>query len=275
MSPLGGGNQGTIFKINTDGNGFGLLHSFVISAADGLNPSGDVTVVGSTLSGMTYGGGTSGIGTLFRMNTDGGGFSLLHSFTSRVTDGKRPFGSLAFDGSTFYGMRERSDNSGDGLGTVFALAVPILLGDYNGNGIVDAADYTVWRDHLGQTYALQNRDPGERAGGRRGLRRLGGAYRIDGERIRLGQPSCTRCPLAFPSRSAGAGGGIAGGRGSDRMRRVATAAAWWLMARHARLRRHDFWLVAVSGRLGAKHQPLSSLNLWHEVRRGLELGDES
>jgi hypothetical protein len=31
-------------------------------------------------------------------------------------------------------------------------------GDYNGNGIVDAADYTVWRDHLGQTFALQNRD---------------------------------------------------------------------------------------------------------------------
>jgi hypothetical protein len=26
---------------------------------------------------------------------------------------------------------------------------PILPGDYNGNGIVDAADYTVWRDHLG------------------------------------------------------------------------------------------------------------------------------
>jgi hypothetical protein len=30
-------------------------------------------------------------------------------------------------------------------------------GDYNGNGIVDAADYTVWRDHLGQTFALPNR----------------------------------------------------------------------------------------------------------------------
>jgi hypothetical protein len=26
-----------------------------------------------------------------------------------------------------------------------------LLGDYNGNGVVDAADYTVWRDTLGQT----------------------------------------------------------------------------------------------------------------------------
>jgi hypothetical protein len=35
----------------------------------------------------------------------------------------------------------------------------LLPGDYNGNGIVDAADYTVWRDHLGQNYSLQNRDP--------------------------------------------------------------------------------------------------------------------
>ena len=28
------------------------------------------------------------------------------------------------------------------------------MGDYNGNGIVDAADYTVWRDTLGSTTAL-------------------------------------------------------------------------------------------------------------------------
>jgi hypothetical protein len=34
-----------------------------------------------------------------------------------------------------------------------------VLGDYNGNGVVDAADYTVWRDHLGQTFALPNRNP--------------------------------------------------------------------------------------------------------------------
>jgi hypothetical protein len=33
------------------------------------------------------------------------------------------------------------------------------VGDYNGDGVVNAADYTVWRDHLGQTFALQNRDP--------------------------------------------------------------------------------------------------------------------
>jgi len=34
-----------------------------------------------------------------------------------------------------------------------------LPGDYNNDGLVDAADYTVWRDHLGTT-TLPNRDPG-------------------------------------------------------------------------------------------------------------------
>jgi hypothetical protein len=32
----------------------------------------------------------------------------------------------------------------------------VLFGDYNGDGIVDAADFTVWRDHLGQAIALTN-----------------------------------------------------------------------------------------------------------------------
>jgi hypothetical protein len=35
----------------------------------------------------------------------------------------------------------------------YDVAVPPVTGDYNGNGIVDAADYTVWRDSLGQTGA--------------------------------------------------------------------------------------------------------------------------
>jgi hypothetical protein len=33
------------------------------------------------------------------------------------------------------------------------------IGDYNSDGAVNAADYTVWRDHLGQSFALPNRDP--------------------------------------------------------------------------------------------------------------------
>jgi hypothetical protein len=41
----------------------------------------------------------------------------------------------------------------------FRLFSPGVVDDYNGNGVVDAADYTVWRDHLGQTFTLPNRDP--------------------------------------------------------------------------------------------------------------------
>jgi hypothetical protein len=41
-------------------------------------------------------------------------------------------------------------------GVLFAGVAPDVPGDYNGNGIVDAADYTVWRDRLGQNVTLLN-----------------------------------------------------------------------------------------------------------------------
>jgi hypothetical protein len=43
-------------------------------------------------------------------------------------------------------------------------SAPGVIGDYNGNGVVDAADYVVWRDHLGQVVALPNRDPANGSG---------------------------------------------------------------------------------------------------------------
>jgi hypothetical protein len=36
----------------------------------------------------------------------------------------------------------------------FVSLVPVLLGDYNGDGSVDAADYTLWRNSLGSTMNL-------------------------------------------------------------------------------------------------------------------------
>ena len=43
------------------------------------------------------------------------------------------------------------------LGATFGIP-PSLVGDYNRNNVVDAADYTVWRDNLGSTAILPN-DP--------------------------------------------------------------------------------------------------------------------
>jgi hypothetical protein len=37
--------------------------------------------------------------------------------------------------------------------------IAVLAGDYNQNGTVDAADYTVWRNHQGQNFTLTNENP--------------------------------------------------------------------------------------------------------------------
>jgi hypothetical protein len=49
----------------------------------------------------------------------------------------------------------------------FALTLataPGVAGDYNGNGVVDAADYTYWRDRLGQSVVLPNTNPADMDG---------------------------------------------------------------------------------------------------------------
>jgi hypothetical protein len=46
-----------------------------------------------------------------------------------------------------------------GLGQILRatfLAAPMLAGDYNDDGIVNAADYTVWRDNLNSSVTLPN-----------------------------------------------------------------------------------------------------------------------
>ena len=43
-------------------------------------------------------------------------------------------------------------------------AIGGVPGDYSGNGVVDAADYTLWRDHQGQTFQLTNEGAGQTPG---------------------------------------------------------------------------------------------------------------
>lgn len=121
MTGFGGSsNGGTIFKLNTDGSGFALLHTFTGSASDGKNPSyGTLTLVGSTLFGMTQYGGSSDGGTVFKMNTNGTGFSLLHSFAGGTNDGNQPRDALTLSGSTLYGMTSGGGSSDKG--TVFRM----------------------------------------------------------------------------------------------------------------------------------------------------------
>ena len=116
---------GTVFRSNLDGSGFKLLHRFVGGATDGRTP-GDIStlvVSGSTLYGMTREGGIRNTGTVFRVNTDGSGFKLLHTFLGGTNDGAWPIsGSLVLSGSALYGMTPLGGINGTN-GTIFKINI--------------------------------------------------------------------------------------------------------------------------------------------------------
>ncbi len=115
-----GSNQGTVFKVNTDGTGFTVLKSFA-GADDGASPMGSLVSWGTTLYGTTAVGGAGGSGTVFKVNTDGTGFSVIHAF-SDSSEGVWPYGGLLLDGNTLYGTTTQGGaGAAGGLGTVFKL----------------------------------------------------------------------------------------------------------------------------------------------------------
>ncbi len=136
----GDSNNGTVFKINTDGTGFVIMHEFANGADDGANPYGFLTLDGTTLYGMTRTGGDVNKGTIFKINTDGGGFALLHDFTDGTEDGALPLGSLILSKSILYGMTNDGGDSDKGTafkiktdGTGFALIHEFAAGVDDGS----------------------------------------------------------------------------------------------------------------------------------------------
>jgi uncharacterized repeat protein (TIGR03803 family) len=118
MTRQGGGGAGTIFKMNTDGTGFNIMHVFTGQpTGDGANPVGSLTLVGSTLFGTTPTGGADALGVLFGINTDGSAYNILHTFTGGPNDGANP-GDVIVSGSTFYGMTGAGGSNN--LGTVYS-----------------------------------------------------------------------------------------------------------------------------------------------------------
>jgi uncharacterized repeat protein (TIGR03803 family) len=97
-----------------------VLHHFSGGSNDGDRPwTASVLVRGTNLFGMTMQGGSAGKGVVFRLNSDGTGYTNLHSFGSIASDGTYPRNSLTISGNTLYGTTESG-----GLmnrGTVFSL----------------------------------------------------------------------------------------------------------------------------------------------------------
>jgi uncharacterized repeat protein (TIGR03803 family) len=126
----GGGpnGSGTIFSMSTNGSNFTVLHAFATNFpsaggtftsstnADGATPN-SLLLSGDTLYGTAQEGGTNGYGTVFSLNTNGGGFSLLHTF--KPADGENPESILALSGNALYGTAALG---GKGSGTVYSLS---------------------------------------------------------------------------------------------------------------------------------------------------------
>ena len=113
--------NGTVFKVQPDGSGFDILYSFT-NGVDGAGPMAGLVVSGTTLYGTAQSGGSGGHGTVFKLNTDGSGFTTIYSFTAYSpgtnSDGATPVASLVLAGNTLYGTAS-AGGSANSFGTIF------------------------------------------------------------------------------------------------------------------------------------------------------------
>jgi uncharacterized repeat protein (TIGR03803 family) len=138
----GAAGGGTVFKLNTNGSGFTVLHNFT-NFFDGSSPSGELLLSGRALYGTTFSGGNAGGGTVFSVNTDGSGFSTLHQFVIASydpssgnfinSDGAAPAAGLTLSGGTLYGTA--SEGGSGGGGTIFSIST-------NGTAFADLCIFT-------------------------------------------------------------------------------------------------------------------------------------
>ena len=110
ISRLAGNNQGSCFRLRTDGTDYTDLVNFQGSLA--TNPSTDLVLSGAALYGTSYGWGYLDCGEIYSLQTDGSGFKILKQF-SGGSDGCSPGAGLSLSGTTLYGATQGAGTTGD------------------------------------------------------------------------------------------------------------------------------------------------------------------
>jgi uncharacterized repeat protein (TIGR03803 family) len=140
---LGGGGAfgGTVFKINTDDSGFSNVYNGIQYGSQGGQPQGMI-LSGQTLYGTLHVGaaGSAG-GTVFKLNTNGAGFTNLCSFAG-LTNGAGPNGGLILSGNTLYGTAVAGGANGNG--TVFKV-------NTDGTGFAGLYNFTTLQNAVSNT----------------------------------------------------------------------------------------------------------------------------
>jgi uncharacterized repeat protein (TIGR03803 family) len=96
-------NVGTLFRLNTDGSGFQLLHSFCVSCANGYNPQGMVAGADGNVYGTTEYGGENceeSCGGIFQINVTTGSYKLVRTL------GLNPSNMVVGPNGTLYGLED-------------------------------------------------------------------------------------------------------------------------------------------------------------------------
>jgi autotransporter-associated beta strand protein len=114
------------FAVEISGTTVDLLDANSLSIASGATL--DILPIGNVTAGQYVIAMADSISGMFALNAPAG-FSVAHNATNIVLTAPDVSGGVA--------------------------------GDYNEDGVVDAADYTVWRDRLGQNTPLPNTDPAD------------------------------------------------------------------------------------------------------------------
>ncbi|MFI5196989.1 MAG: choice-of-anchor tandem repeat GloVer-containing protein [Thermoanaerobaculia bacterium] len=168
----GASTGGTVFKVGTDGAGFGVLHSFQGGVADGRCPGALLLDESGEIFGATAFGGQpaistaigtlfDGFGTIFKIRTDGMDFQLLRAFqedpNAPIESAPSGPASLITDGSgILYGVTVTGGPSTHG--TVFSVKMDgsgfQILHAFAGGAADGEVPVALVLDRLGNLYGL-------------------------------------------------------------------------------------------------------------------------
>ena len=140
--------DGALFSLKTNGTAFTVLKSFSDgNYNDGIDPIGGLLLSGTNLYGTTYQYG--GVGTIFKLGTDGTGFTSLKSFSG--SDGGFSRGGLTLQSTTLYGTTASGGSAESGVIYSLSLTQPLILSATVADGQVTL----VWDSFPNATYQVQ------------------------------------------------------------------------------------------------------------------------
>ena len=152
-------NSGTVFRMNPDSYSYDVLRAFGTNITDAQTPVTLLQARDGLLYGMTSGGGDNGQGVVFRMATDGSGYTNLHSFGTVLNDAYIPealiqgadgllYGVAQTGGSNYYGAAFKLTTNGSAYQVFYSF----------GNDFVSTSSSSFYADGTSPVAIMQGTD---------------------------------------------------------------------------------------------------------------------